>query len=204
MGPAIVQRYPGSAGFGLSLTFDVEMATNFPYWTSVWDHRKGAIDEDVKAYVRQLTRACRQAAVQVQFFLLGASLEDPDVEYLRELAADGHALGNHTYHHVNVKATTTEQLQLEYRLRPWLAAGRAPLEVIRDELRQTSAAMRERLGVTPAGFRTPGGFATGLHDVPQVQRVLLEEGFVYASSQYPLRVEPAAHPSLEALEAASC
>ena len=29
--------YPGSAQFCLSMTFDIEMSFNFPYWTSNYD-----------------------------------------------------------------------------------------------------------------------------------------------------------------------
>ena len=44
--------------------------------------------------------------------------------------------------------------------------------------------MRERLGVEPNGFRTPGGFAKGLAGRPDVQNLLLGLGFEWASSKY--------------------
>ena len=201
---AAPRAYPDGAHFGLSLTFDIEMVTNFPYWTSVWDHRKGAIDEDVKAYIRRITAIAAEAGVRLQWFLLGASLEDPDIDYLRALVEGSHALGNHTYHHVNVKAQTIEQLQVVYRERPWLAAGRTPREVIQDEVRQTNEAIQARLGVSSAGFRTPGGFPTGLHDVPEIQRLLLDAGFTYVSSQYRLKVARERRPELADLMAAAC
>ena len=39
----------------------------------------------------------------------------------------------------------------------------------------TSEAIRQRLGVEPAGFRTPGGFATGLDGREDLQKLLLAE-----------------------------
>jgi hypothetical protein len=49
----------------------------------------------------------------------------------------------------------------------------------------TSAALKSRIGVEPVGFRTPGGFANGLKDRPDVQQMLVELGFSWVSSLYP-------------------
>ena len=71
------------------------------------------------------------------------------------------------------------------------AHGRSALTCIRDELRQTSSAMRETLGIDPVGFRTPGGFVDGLRDCAcDVQELLKDEGFGYASSHYRFPVDP--------------
>lgn len=194
--------FPHHSTFCLSLTFDIEQCTNFPYWTCVWDHLKGAVDAATKRYVGKLADVADEAGVKFQWFVLGSSLEDEDVDYLQRLVADGHAIGNHTYRHVNVKAQTIEQLQITYRNDPSLAAGfDSPLDVMRHEIRQTNSVMRERLGVTPRGFRTPGGSSTGLRDVPEVQDLLRGEGFAYASAHYnyPVRLPhlphyPSPHP----------
>jgi hypothetical protein len=45
--------------------------------------------------------------------------------------------------------------------------------------------MKSRLGVTPNGFRTPGGFGPGLADREDVQKMLLDLGFRWVSSKYP-------------------
>ena len=60
--------YPNGADFALSLTFDVEMCTNFPYWTSQWNHRKGAIDEDSKLYMGKMLDVAEKYGVKLQFF----------------------------------------------------------------------------------------------------------------------------------------
>ncbi len=182
--------YPNGARFCLSLTFDVEMCTNFPYWTSVWDHRKGAIDADCKLYIQMLNAVAAKYGVKLHYFLVGSALEDPDLDYLKQAVDAGHAFGNHTYTHVNVRAQEVPQLQVTYAAAPWRAHGRSALTCIRDELRQTSSAMREALGVDPIGFRTPGGFVDGLHAVPDVQDLLKAEGFGYASSHYRFPVDP--------------
>src|SRR5207248_2249819 len=51
-----------------------------------------------------------------------------------------------------------------------------------------------RIGVAPAGFRTPGGFANGLADRPDVRKWLLDLGFTWVSSKYP------AHPNSEPMK----
>jgi hypothetical protein len=48
----------------------------------------------------------------------------------------------------------------------------------------TSEAMRNRLGVAPAGFRTPGGFPQGLSGRADPQRMLVEQGFGWVSGKY--------------------
>ena len=116
--------YPNGADFALSLTFDVEMCTNFPYWTSQWNHRKGAIDEDSKLYMGKMLDVAEKYGVKLQFFLVGSALEDPNIDYLKRMAAEGHAVDNHTYHHVNVKAKDIPRLQPVYAERA--VAGRRP------------------------------------------------------------------------------
>ena len=76
-------------------------------------------------------------------------------------------------------------MQFRFRRAPWLVEGRAAAEVIRENVRLTGAAMRERLGVAPDGFRTPGGFADGLKDRPDVRELLRGQGFAWVSSLYP-------------------
>jgi len=176
--------FPNGAEFCLSLRPAVEMCTNFPYWTSRWNHRKGALDADSKQYVLKMHEVARSYNVHLYCLLVGSSLEDPDIDYLKELVAAGHEVGNHTYTHLNVKATTIESLQAVYASAPWRAHGRTPLQVIHDEVRATNAAIQERLGVTVTGFGTPGAFSTGLADVPDVQSLLKEEGITHVTSHY--------------------
>ena len=193
--------FPNGAEFCLSLRPAVEMCTNFPYWTSQWNHLKGALDEDSKQYVLKMHEVARSYGAPLYFLLVGSSLEDPDIDYLEQLVAAGHEVGNHTYTHLNVKAKTTESLQVVYANAPWRAHGRTPLQCIHDEVCATSAAIRERLGVIVTGFGTPGAFSTGLNDVPEIQSILKEEGFTHVTSHY-LHPAPRGEkrPPLEQLE----
>ncbi len=76
-------------------------------------------------------------------------------------------------------------MQFRFRRAPWLIEGRSAAEVIRENIRLTSMALQSALGIKPAGFRTPGGFANGLADRPDVQQMLLDLGFTWVSSKYP-------------------
>jgi peptidoglycan/xylan/chitin deacetylase (PgdA/CDA1 family) len=116
-------------------------------------------------------------------------MEQPDVDWLRGIAAAGHPIGNHTYDHVNVRATRAEDIQFRFARSPWLIAGREPLQVISDNIRLGDVALRERAGIAVAGFRTPGGFHDGLADRADLQQLLLSQGYRWVSSKYP------AHPT---------
>ncbi|MEQ2006578.1 MAG: polysaccharide deacetylase family protein [Limisphaerales bacterium] len=180
----------------IAITLDLEMSRNFPTWEQThWDFEKGNLDEPTKRYALEVARRVKARGGVVHFFLVGRALEQENVDWLKQLVADGHRVGNHTYDHVNVKAATADQIQFRFQRAPWLIAGKEPTAVIRDNISQCTAAMRSRLGVAPNGFRTPGGFGNGLADAPQVQRTLHELGFTWCSSKYPSHV--AAKPGEE-------
>jgi hypothetical protein len=132
--------------------------------------------------------ACRRVKSHggvLHCFAVGRVLEQENVHWLKGIAKAGHPVGNHTYDHVNLKATKAGDIQFRFQRAPWLIAGKKPDQVIRENIRLTSAALKSRIGISPAGFRTPGGFANGLADRADVQRMLLDEGFTWISSQYP-------------------
>jgi peptidoglycan/xylan/chitin deacetylase (PgdA/CDA1 family) len=121
----------------------------------------------------------------VQCFVLGRVFEQANVDWLKEIVREGHAVGNHTYDHVNVWATKPEDLQFRFARAPWLIRGKTVAEVIRENIRMTDSAMQTRLGVRPVGFRTPGGSTAGLNGRADVQKLLLECGFRWVSSLAP-------------------
>lgn len=170
----------------IAITLDLEMSRNFPTWEQThWDYEKGNLDEATKRYAAEVARRVKARGGVVHFFLVGRALEQENVDWLKQLLADGHRVGNHSYDHVNVKAATAEQVQFRFQRAPWLIAGKEPGVVIRENIAQCTAAMQSRLGVAPSGFRTPGGFGNGLADTPQVQQTLRELGFTWCSSKYP-------------------
>lgn len=170
----------------VAITLDLEMSRNFPTWEQThWDYEKGNLDEPTKRYAGEVARRVKTRGGVVHFFLVGRALEQENVNWLKQLLADGHRVGNHTYDHVNVKAAKAEQIQFRFQRAPWLIAGREPAAVVRENIEQCTAAMKSRLGVAPLGFRTPGGFANGLADAPHVQQMLRELGFTWCSAKYP-------------------
>lgn len=170
----------------IAITLDLEMSRNFPVWEEMrWDFEKGNLNDETKRYTVEACRRVKQYGGVLHTFCVGRVLEQPDVEWLKGIAQAGHPIGNHTYDHVNVTATRPEDIQFRFQRSPWLIEGRKPAEVIRENIRLTSVAMQARLGVGPAGFRTPGGFATGLNGREDIQRMLLELGFTWVSSLYP-------------------
>ncbi|MBX9787371.1 MAG: polysaccharide deacetylase family protein [Pirellulales bacterium] len=180
----------------VAITLDLEMSRNFPEWdVTHWDYEKGNLDEATKRYAREAARRVKARGGVIHFFAVGRVFEQPDAAWLKEIVDEGHAVGNHTYDHVNVKAQNLSDVQFRFQRAPWLVAGRRPAEVIAENIRLTNLALKERLGIAPAGFRTPGGFNNGLADRPDIQQMLLDLGFQWVSSQYPahdLGARPAA------------
>ncbi len=173
----------------VAITLDLEMSRNFPRWEDThWDYEKGNLDEASKRYTVEACRRVKGHGGVVHLFAVGRTFEQESVAWLKDLVVAGHPVGNHTYDHVNVLARRPEDVQFRFNRAPWLIEGKSPAAVIRDNVRLTTVAMRARLGVPPAGFRTPGGFNTGLADRPDVRKMLRDEGFTWVSSKYP------AHP----------
>lgn len=176
--------YPNGAKFAVQLSFDLEMVTNFPYWSNDWNSSKGAIDQATKKYVEQINAKCEKYGAKAHYFLVGSLFEDPDIDYLKKTVAAGHAVGNHTYTHTGIKAQEVAQLSGIYSDFPWCAAGRSAQEIVRQEIQMTTGAIKSCLGTNPKGFRSPGGFVNGLQDVENVQQMLQHEGFWWVSTHY--------------------
>ena len=170
----------------IAITLDLEMSANFPKREDThWNFEKGNLDDATKAYAVEAGRRVREAGGRIHYFCVGRVLEQADVSWLTQLAADGHPIGNHTYDHVNVTAKRTEDLQFRFQRSPWLIDGRTVEQVIRENVRLTTIALKQRAGIDNRGFRTPGGFAEGLAGRADIQLLLLEAGFRWVSSKYP-------------------
>jgi hypothetical protein len=170
----------------IAITLDLEMSRNFPRWDDThWDYEKGNLNDDTKRYAALAGKRVRSCGGVIHYFAVGQVFEQPNVDWLLDLIRAGHPVGNHTYDHINVRATRTQDLQFRFQRAPWLIEGKQPLQVIEQNIRLNSAAMKSRLGIEPNGFRTPGGFANGLDDRPDVRRILRNQGFDWISSKYP-------------------
>lgn len=176
----------------IAISLDLEMARNFPNWEDThWDYEKGNFNDEMKKYAVEASRRVKGHGGIIHFFLVARALEQENVDWLKEIIQMGHFIGNHTYDHVFVKALTLPEVQYRFARAPWLVAGKKPEEVVRENIQLASAAIKSRLGIEPAGFRTPGGFADGLSVRPDVQQMFLELGFKWISCKYP------AHPNSE-------
>lgn len=173
----------------VAITLDLEMSRNFPTWDDThWDYEKGNLDEPTKRYAVEACRRVRANGGVIHCFAVGRVFEQASMDWLKEIAAAGHPVGNHTYDHVYLLAARPEELQFRFRRAPWLIEGRSVPAILRENIRMTSIALQQRVGVAARGFRTPGGFAQGLAGRPDLQKLLLDLGFSWVSSKYP------AHP----------
>src|SRR4051794_17653897 len=162
----------------VAITLDLEMSRNFPTWDDThWDYEKGSLNDETKRWAVAACRRVRQAGGRAHCFAVGRVFEQADVGWLRGIVHAGHAVGNHTYDHVNLLAQWPEAIQFRFQRSPWLIAGQSVADVIRHNIQLTTTAMRTRLGIVPAGFRTPGGFVNGLRDREDLQRTLQLLGF---------------------------
>ena len=170
----------------VAVTFDLEMSAEYPKrGMTEWNYKKGELDDDTKRYAVKAAEVVKDRGGLIHFFALGRTLEQEDVGWLKDLAAAGHPVGNHTYDHVNLLATRPEDLQFRFRRAPWLIRDKPVARVIEENIATTTLALKERCGITPSGFRTPGGFANGLTDRLDLQKMLLKQGFTWVSSLYP-------------------
>lgn len=170
----------------IAVTLDLEMSAEYPTrGYTEWNYRKGDLDDATKQYAVQAGELVKKYGGVLHYFCVGRTFEQPDVDWLKALATAGHPIGNHTYDHVFVKAGTVEEVQFRFKRAPWLAQGRKIPDFIRENIQQTTAAMNQRMGIKPNGFRTPGGFSNGLADRPDLQQMLMDLGFTWASSKYP-------------------
>lgn len=170
----------------IAVTLDLEMSAEYPKrGMTEWNYRKGDLDAATKQYAMEAAEIAKDRGGPIHFFALGQTLEQEDVGWLKDLAAAAHPVGNHTYDHVNLKATTPEAAQFRFQRAPWLVRGRTTAEVIEGNIENCTIALRSRAGIAPHGFRAPGGFSDGLADRPDLQAMLLRQGFTWVSSKYP-------------------
>jgi hypothetical protein len=174
----------------IAISLDLEMARNFPTWDDThWDYEKGNLNDDAKRYAVEAARRVKAHGGVIHYFLVASALEQENVDWLKQIRDMGHFIGNHTYDHVYVRAQKLDEVQFKFARAPWLLDGKKPSQAVRENIEMATAAIRKRLGIEPAGFRTPGGFADGLTTRPDVQKMFLDLGFKWISCKYP------AHPN---------
>jgi len=101
-------------------------------------------------YTEQMLDVLKEYHVPATFFVIGHNVEKHP-ELVKRIAAEGHQLGNHTYHHIDL-----------------LKADR---KVIADEIDRTNRAIFAASGITPHLVRPPHGFRD-----PVVMEMMAERG----------------------------
>jgi peptidoglycan/xylan/chitin deacetylase (PgdA/CDA1 family) len=167
----------------IAMTLDLEMSMHYPKWGyTEWNYVKGNLDEPTKRYVVEACRRVKAKGGVIHCFLLGRTLEQENVDWLKEIIGQGHPVGNHTYDHVSLWAAKRDDLQYRFQRAPWLIHGKSVPEVLEENIRLTEMAMKTRLGVMPVGFRTPGGNLNALHGREDLQKMLRKLGYAWVSS----------------------
>lgn len=111
----------------------------------------------------------RERGLQITVFIVGQDAELPaNRESLAAIAAAGHEIGNHSFHH-----------------EPWLHLYSR--EQLTEELERTEVALSNVTGQTPRGFRGPGYSRS-----PDLLTVLCERGYDYDASSLPTFIGPLA------------
>lgn len=170
----------------IALTFDLEMTPMYPRRDMMeWDYEKGNLNQLTKDYSLEAARLANARGGVMYFFCVGRVLEQANVDWIKEIFQLGHPVGNHTYDHVNVWTTKPEDTQFRFARSPWLIQGKTAEKIIRENIRITSLAMKQRAGIEADGFRTPGGSYRALDGREDLQKMLLDEGFAWVSSKYP-------------------
>jgi peptidoglycan/xylan/chitin deacetylase (PgdA/CDA1 family) len=184
--PRIIRAAEPPKRAQIAITLDLEMSAEYPRrGMTEWNFEKGNLDDAAKAWSLKAAKLVRERGGRIHYFLVGRALEQPNIDWLKELIDAGHPIGNHTYDHVYLLAKTPEETQFRFRRAPWLIEGQSVEQILRTNIRLTTEAMKRRLGIEPAGFRTPGGFQTGLDGRADLHRLLKDEGFHWVSSRYP-------------------
>ena len=65
-----------------------------------------------EVYTEQLLDGLKERGVQATFFLIGQNIEGKE-EVVKRMKTEGHLIGNHTYHHVNLKEISEKKAEEE-------------------------------------------------------------------------------------------
>src|SRR6266705_1528342 len=124
------------------------MAGKFPQWEDThWDYETGNLNDETKRYAVEAPRRSNVRGGVIHFFLVARVLEQENVDWLKEIIQSGHSVGNHTYDHVYLLAQKPAEIQYRFARAPWLIEGKQPAEVIRENIRLATVALKSRIGV---------------------------------------------------------
>lgn len=130
-----------------------------------WDTFPSYLDLVVPRFLSLLD----ELSLRITVFVVGQDAALPcNREALRSIAAAGHEIGNHSFHH-----------------EPWL--HRYTSAEVESEIERAESAIQDAIGVLPQGFRGPGYSLS-----ERVLRVLVSHGYLYDCSTFPTFIGPLA------------
>lgn len=149
----------------LSLDLDNQWSYMKTHGDAGWD----AFPTYLPLVVPRVLEILQRRGLSITFFIVGQDAARPENgEALRQIAAAGHEVGNHSFHH-----------------EPWLHLYRE--EQVEEELSRAEEAIHQAAGARPRGFRGPGYSLS-----PTVLRVLKRRGYAYDASTFPTFLGPLA------------
>lgn len=164
-----------------ALTIDVEDYYQVSAFESVvrreeWDRYESRVERNT----RKLLALLAAASAKATFFVLGWVAErHPGL--VRAIQAEGHEIASHGYGHQVLTALTPEQF--------------------RDDIRRAKARLEDITGQAVLGYRAPS--FTIMRETIWALRILVEEGYGYDSSIFPIRHDrygmPGANPTCHLL-----
>lgn len=89
-----------------------EGASQTIYSVDTSNKQVALVFDDSNAHVLEILQILSENEVKATFFVIGSEVEkNPD--WIKEIASQGHAIGNHTYSHSHSTQITAEQLKIE-------------------------------------------------------------------------------------------
>ena len=149
----------------ISLDLDNQWSYMKTHGDSGWESFPSYLD----LVVPRVLRLFEARGEKLTFFIVGQDAAlDKNHDALAQIAAAGHEIGNHSFHH-----------------EPWL--DQRSQQEVSDELVQAEEAIERATGVRPDAFRGPGyALSRGILEV------LTERGYRYDASTFPTYLGPLA------------
>lgn len=98
-------------------------------------------------YTPVLLDGLKERGIKASFFVIGANIEKDENEGLiRRMKEEGHLIGNHTYHHVDLSSLSTEDARREIEQTD---------QLVKEITGEETALVRPPFGEFPAGMEEP-------------------------------------------------
>lgn len=162
-----MQSSPATSRSIASLSLDLDNKWSYlkTHGDAAWQQFPSYLDLVVPRVLDELARR----RLKITFFIVGQDAALPQNQpALAAIAAAGHEIGNHSFHH-----------------EPWLHLYTS--EQLTEELAETEEHLWQATGQRPVGFRGPG-FSTS----PELLRLLACRGYEYDASTLPSFLGPLA------------